>query len=83
MNSEQKTFLKKLGLNNSSIDYFSQGFKTILEKESLNKNENKNQVSSSNANPSVYYNTSSNNKLNRNDKCACGSGKKFKKCCLK
>ena len=38
MNSEQKNFLKKLGLSNNSIEYFGQGFKTILENETSNKN---------------------------------------------
>jgi uncharacterized protein YecA (UPF0149 family) len=80
MNSEQKNFLKKLGLSNNSIEYFGQGFKTILENETSNKNPE--------SKPTIDLNmlnrvSNDNSKLNRNDKCSCGSGKKFKKCCLK
>ena len=80
MNSEQKNFLKKLGLSNNSIEYFGQGFKTILENETSNKNPE--------SKPKIDLNmlnrvSNDNSKLNRNDKCSCGSGKKFKKCCLK
>ncbi|WP_429037177.1 YecA family protein [Aeromonas veronii] len=36
-------------------------------------------------NPPVYYETpyiNNNKEIGRNDKCSCGSGKKFKKCCM-
>ena len=77
MNSEQKNFLKKLGLSNNSVEYFGQGFKTLLENETRNKNQE--------FKPKVDLNmvSNDNSKLNRNDKCSCGSGRKFKKCCLK
>jgi uncharacterized protein YecA (UPF0149 family) len=83
MNSEEKNFLKKLGLSNNSIDYFGQGFKTLLENETSSKQYEINQKPE--FKPTIDLNrfSNDNSKINRNDKCSCGSGKKFKKCCLK
>jgi len=79
MNSEEKSFLKKLGLSNQNIEYFGKGLKNMMENEGRTSvlNPAVNPVVNSAVNPVVVV-----PKLNRNDKCNCGSGLKYKRCCL-
>ena len=90
MNSEEKSFLKKLGLSNQNIEYFGKGLKNMME------NEGRTSVVNPLVNPLVNPSVGSGfnpvvkplvnpvvvPKLNRNDKCNCGSGFKYKRCCL-
>jgi uncharacterized protein YecA (UPF0149 family) len=79
MNSEEKSFLKKLGLSNQNIEYFGKGLKNMMENEGRTSvvNPAVNPAVKPVVNPLVVV-----PKLNRNDKCNCGSGLKYKRCCL-
>jgi uncharacterized protein YecA (UPF0149 family) len=83
MNSEEKSFLKKLGLSNQNIEYFGKGLKNMMENEGRTSvvNPAVNPVVNPAVNPAVKPVVVV-PKLNRNDKCNCGSGLKYKRCCL-
>lgn len=62
-------------------DFIEEGEKQIMHEKSFFQKENDAWVYVSGENPKNVLDTQ--NLPNRNDLCFCGSGKKYKKCCLK